>query len=278
MNVYQLKRCEIKTSDWLGKRAKDDPSAEVISKPGVYTVDGKPVIIYGRFSERYDRVVSVISRMPWITGKFSKKTLMGKSETRNFGFCTRRMTKDYCHPAGFALDSPMEHKVLCEMGRLLNRIYEEFAPDTAAAHSEALKAVLPEWMIPGTRFTSGIVNNSNTLPYHYDSGNHENVFSCMVVFRKLCDGGNLHLPEFNASFLIEDHSFFLFDGQALLHGVTPMKLLNKNGYRYSVVYYSRRGMGKCGTAEEEMRRIRTVKREREWKRTGTNVRDNRVRE
>jgi hypothetical protein len=260
-----LSRREIDPKDFLRREAREDDADTLYSEPGVYTIDGKPSVIYGRFNDRYDRVLGALRTMTWTTGSFSKQTLEGL-ETRNFGFCTRRVTRDYCHPASLAVKDPSRHAVLAEFGRLLDAIYTQFAPETAERHSELLRQVRADWIMPGTRFTSGIINNSNALPYHYDRGNFEGVFSCMAVFRNLCEGGNLVMPELGAKFLIEDNSFVLFDGQDLVHGVTPIVRLNKKAYRYSLVYYSRKGMCKCGSPEEEINRIRRVKREREWKR------------
>lgn len=266
MKKFQLKLRSINKKDFLGKAAQETDAEHLFSEPGVYELNGKPTVIYGKLSEKYEKMLWVLNSMRWdMAQSNAKKTLIG-FQTKNFGFATRRVMRDYCQPAAFALNDPEKHGVICEFGRLLDSIYSKFAPETAERHSQLLQRVRAEWIIPGTRFTSGIINNSNSLPYHYDRGNFEGVFSCMVVFRNLCEGGNLSIPEINAKFLIEDNSFVLFDGQALLHGVTPIKRLNKFSYRYSLVYYSRAGMCKCGTPEEEMVRIRKVKRVREIKR------------
>ena len=85
----------------------------------------------------------------------------------------------------------------------------------------------------------------------------------MVVFKGGVSGGFLSLPEYRAGVELKDNSLFMFDGQSILHGVTPIKKHNPNSYRYSIVYYSLRQMWKCLTIDEEVIRIRQRKTKRE---------------
>ena len=115
-------------------------------------------------------------------------------------------------------------------------------------------------------FTSGIVNKNNQLNYHYDSGNFRGVYSNMLVFKGDVSGGHLVIPEINISLEVADNSITIFDGQDLLHGVSPIKYLHKESYRYSIVYYSLERMWQCMEVGEEIDRIRKKKMEREIKR------------
>ena len=58
----------------------------------------------------------------------------------------------------------------------------------------------------------------------------------------------------------------MFDGQGLVHGVTPVEAGEDAVYRYSVVYYSLRMMWQCLTTWEEVERARVLKTKREQKR------------
>jgi hypothetical protein len=88
----------------------------------------------------------------------------------------------------------------------------------------------------------------------------------MIVFKQYTEGGRLSCPEYGVKFEVADNTIIIFDGQKILHGVTPIKHLNKAAYRYSVVYYSLAQMWNCGHVNEELVRIRKVKRQREIKR------------
>ena len=276
MKQVDLEQRKIDPQNYLRKSACESDTSKIINEPGVYCVAGKPTIIYGRLGERYDRMLWAVKtigfskEMRSSTGghltRGSGKTEMGQS--RIFGLRPRiPIGANYCSVASSYATHPEQHRIICEFGRLLDSIYSNFAPTTAGAHSDSLrKTIRAEWIIPGTRFTSGIVNQNNPLRYHFDKGNLHGVMSAMIVFRDLCKGGYLSVPEFDARFDLSDHSFLLFDGQSYLHGVTAIDRLNKRSYRYSVVYYALRGMAKCGTLEEEVARARIEKREREKRR------------
>jgi hypothetical protein len=112
--------------------------------------------------------------------------------------------------------------------------------------------ILPEYTITKTPFTSGVVNKENALAYHFDKGNFAGMQSAMIVLCKDIMGGHLVLPEYNVAFKIKNNTLILFDGQNVLHGVSPIKKCNDKGYRYSIVYYSMKELWKCLTQEEEI--------------------------
>ncbi len=122
-----------------------------------------------------------------------------------------------------------------------------------------------QYVLAGTMFTSGIVNENNPLQYHYDSGNYNGVYSAMFGFKQGVRGGYLSVPQLDVGFEIADSSLLLFDGQGLLHGVTPIKKLRKDAKRYSIVYYSLKQMWNCDTPGEELERLRNRRTEMERK-------------
>lgn len=260
MTRYSLQRRAIDKKALLRRSALESDTEHIVSEPGVYELDGVPTIIYGKLPKN-ERMLWALRTIEYQT---STRTAGLKTTSRIFGFRPRiALRSDFCSITSMALDFPKQHKTICEFGQDLARLYEACAPETYRRHCEEVKAVLPDWMIPSTPFTSGIVNENNPLKYHLDSGNFEGMFSCMAVFRKECEGGYLSVPEFNTRFFLDDHSYLLFDGQALLHGVTPLKTITSDGYRYSVVYYALKSMVDCGTRDEEIKRIRVLKRTRE---------------
>jgi hypothetical protein len=266
MKQVEIKSKEIPVEDLKKKTALETDTQNVISKPCVVTQDGKPIIIYGRFEED-------LTRLSWAVRsvKYSVSTRVSglKSYSAIFGFSPRSplVMHNFCSVANMAYTQPEQHKELCDFGKNLAGIYENLAPDVFAKQKEELQKIKPCWVIPETPFTSGIVNKNNPLKYHFDAGNFKGVMSCMVVLRSNCEGGYLSVPELDTRFLLENKTYFLFDGQSLLHGVTPIKLLNQNSYRYSVVYYSLKAMGKCGTFDEELAHARSSRMDLERRRS-----------
>lgn len=234
---------------------------------------GKVVGVVGKFHPlELLEIKAAIKSVPY---DVSERTAGLKSTSRIFGFMPRNtIRKDFCAATAMAFNEPKQHKVFTKFAKLLAEKYFFHANETYRNHTETVrKEILPEWVIPETPFTSGIVNKNNPLKYHYDSGNYDGCFSCMLVIQKNIGGGHLSIPEWDLKFALPDGAFFLFDGQSVLHGVTPIKPLNAKSYRYSVVYYTLKLMKNCLPPDQEIKRIRAVKRLREQGRTDGNLAD-----
>ena len=115
-------------------------------------------------------------------------------------------------------------------------------------------------------FTSGIVNHNNPLKYHFDSGNYNGVWSAMFAFKRDIEGGHLACPEIDVAFKCSNFSLVMFDGQSILHGVTPIKKMKPDAVRYTVVYYSLKAMWSCDSPSDELERMRSKRQEIELSR------------
>jgi hypothetical protein len=190
------------------------------------------------------------------------------TKSRIFGFKPReKIRNDFCTSTQLAKESPREHRIICEFAKVISKIYKKTCGEIYNEHEEITKSkLLPQWTIDGTPFSSGIVNKNNALHYHFDSGNFKNVYSNMVAFKSNVKGGYLSMPQYDIGLEIANNSLLLFDGQKILHGVTPFKLMSKNAFRYSIVYYSLQQMWKCQPLNEELARIKDKRTELEKKR------------
>jgi hypothetical protein len=119
-------------------------------------------------------------------------------------------------------------------------------------------------MTEQTLWTSGVINQASALPYHRDRANFDS-WSAMPVVRRGMEGGDLHMPEYGITVNCRDGWALWFNGYAHVHGVTPMKLRAKDGYRYSIVFYAKRGMKDCHTYAVEVGEARQKRMEREAK-------------
>lgn len=191
-----------------------------------------------------------------------------KTNSRIFGYSPRvTYRKDFCSSTSLASAQPKEHAIVCKYGLKIAGIYSEFTPDVYAKHKQIMtEKILDEWAIKDTPFTSGIINKNNPLKYHFDDGNFKNVYSCMAVFKKDIRGGYLSMPEYRVGVTLPHNSVFMFDGQSVLHGVTPITKTSLEAVRYSIVYYSLQQIWNCLPLTEEIARIRNIKTQRETRR------------
>lgn len=188
-----------------------------------------------------------------------------KTRSRIFGYNPRNVVrKDFCSATSLSVQQPREHAVVCKYGVQISQLYSRFTPATYKEHKQIMASkVLDEWAIKKTPFTSGIINKNNPLKYHFDSGNFKNVYSCMAVFKRHIRGGYLAMPEYRVAVSLPHNSVFMFDGQSVLHGVTPITKTSPDAVRFSIVYYSLQQIWNCLPLSDEIARIRNLKTERE---------------
>ena len=199
--------------------------------------------------------------------KFSrrKRTTGLRTTSTIFGFMPREtIRKDYCSATALAYENPAGHRIICDFAKTLSHYYKDFCPDMFTTHDNLVQQkIRPDWVIEGSPFTSGVVNKNNLLKYHFDGGNIKHVFSNMVCFKQDSSGGMLAIPEFDLLLEIANKSVLFFDGQAIMHGVTPFRINSVNGYRFTLVYYSLQQMWHCQPINEELARIKNRKTDRE---------------
>lgn len=202
--------------------------------------------------------------------KYSTSSRTGGLVTtsRIFGYSPRlEMRNAPCRSTSLSTEDPQNHGVICASSLMVDNLYKSENPDLYKKHLETtIEKVGSEWIMENTCFTSGIANDCNPLRYHYDAGNFPSVWSGMIVLKKGVSGGHLCVPEISTSFDCGDKSIILFDGQGLLHGVTPIKKTSVDGRRFSVVYYSLRQMWQCLGVGDEIDRLRNKRTSIEKKR------------
>jgi hypothetical protein len=181
---------------------------------------------------------------------------------RTFGYQPpQALRKRYgCSRSQFNTQYPEATAILGEFCQLAERTFrltaEDVYEETAAG---VLDSISPTWRINGTPWTSGIINQSASLPYHRDQSNIRGSWSAMLGSRAYCEGGLLHLLDYDVFLPIRHGSISIFDGQDIVHGVTPLRMLRATGWRYTVVLYAKAMMRKCcSTPSDELRRAKAA--------------------
>jgi len=264
----QLHRKPVNIKDYIKRSALETDFTKLITESTIITdQNNKLSIVYLIIPEIPDFFANVLTKIQY---KKNRRITGLRSEGAIFGYMPReQIRKDFCSSTLMARENPKAHNLICNFGKLLTKQYQQHAPQIYGQHSQIMQdSVLNEWTIPETPFTSGIINKNNQLKYHKDAGNFSKVYSNMVCFKKGCKGGYLSIPEFDIGLDIANKSILLFDGQDIIHGVTPFKLQSPypDSYRFTIVYYSLKQMWNCQPISEELDRIKARKTEREQKR------------
>lgn len=237
------------------RRASMSDCSRMISEDAIVHVEGKPVLAYyHRLDGDFSLLRGTLDKIKYHEGFRATKNNPMYTRARTFGYAPRLEIRNLpCRQASLGLEQPLEHAVLLDAAEAAYRCYKESFPDRAEAHSDLAEKVLTDYRIGNTPFTSGIVNANNPLPYHFDRGNFRGVNSAMLGFKRDIEGGHLTIPEIDLAFEIGDQSLLLFDGQSLLHGVTPFRRMTDAAMRYTIVFYSLEGMWRCEPPAEEVK-------------------------
>lgn len=150
---------------------------------------------------------------------------------------------------------------------VLGRVAEQMqahVPDRYGAQMEEIGRTHPDWVVPGTPFTTITVNNTYPTGVHTDKGDLDKGFSTIFTLRRgSYSGGRFVFPEFRVAVDLQDNDLILMDAHQW-HGNTAItcscgKRLTAfcddcGAERISVVSYMRTAMTNCGSEAEEVRK------------------------
>lgn len=129
----------------------------------------------------------------------------------------------YCRLTAFTLKDFEKYRDLFPLFRDIAGLFEENVGDRYKAQMEFVNRTHPDWVIPGTPFTTITVNNSYPTGYHCDKGDLDEGFSCLTVLRRGTPfkGGRLVFPEYGIAVDMQDGDQLLMDAHAA-HGNTQL--------------------------------------------------------
>lgn len=151
-----------------------------------------------------------------------------------------------------------EYQLLWPLCRAIADLFREHVPDRYRVQAEHAARTRPEWVIPGTPFTTLTVNNSFATGVHKDAGDLASGFSCLAVLRRGdYRGGILTFPEYRVGVDLQDRDVLLMDAHGEWHGNTELEL-GPDAERLSLVAYFREKMVHCGSPEAELAKHKSV--------------------
>jgi hypothetical protein len=262
-HFIEQKLSTIEAKEFLGETVTwKEPN---VSEPGVYrdAETGEAIVVYAPYPGETPAL-----RQAVFSAKMSETVRTGSGSnnvSRVFGFTTRSVTqqREACRSTSFALESPGPQRTLDGAAGVLSEYLKAELPEVYEDDLQRVSAVLPEWrMSEDSLWTSGVINQSSQLPYHVDGANFD-TWSAMPILRRGMDGGHLHMPEYDITLNCRDGWAIWFNGYRYVHGVTPMAARQKDGYRYTMVFYAKKGMKDCHTYAVEIGEARKKRKARE---------------
>lgn len=242
-----------------------DPNFLVIDEPTLF-VDantGTPLGAYFHVDESMDELEAAVRTIRY--GKTARTDGL-QTNSRTFGYLPRvALRRDFCTKSSIAHDQPEIDEILTKWTQRASDEIRRLFPEQYEIWRRRVESEIHEdWRIPGSIFTTGIVNSNNRLAYHRDRGNFPESWNLMATFKRNCKGGRLAVPALGVQLECADRTFAIFNAQKYLHGVTEIDLApGPKSWRYTIVWYTMRQLAHGLPQEEELARIRRVKVERE---------------
>ena len=127
-------------------------------------------------------------------------------------------------------------KAMIMLGKESEQIIKDILPAQYEEQMQIFSEMDDKWKL-GNMFTSSISNYNISAPFHRDTGNIKNTVNVIITKRKNSTGGNLHIPDYNATVDQCDGSMLVYPAWRNVHGVTPIHATHDGGYRNSLVFY-----------------------------------------
>ena len=129
-------------------------------------------------------------------------------------------------------------RAMLKAGHLAMGLVAHYIPEVHAKHLSVIEKRIPkEWRF-ASHFSSTISNCNIAAPIHQDNANAKGAVNLIITKRQNSTGGNLYVPDYNATFEQTNNSLLVYPAWRNMHGVTPIIATHPGGYRNSHVWYA----------------------------------------
>lgn len=257
----------------------DDAYDVLLTGPArVFMPDGRPLCVYlpGAMSgyvteEQYAVLHSLRSGKTNNRGlaSGSRATQVGEQKRQYFMHVSSSIlgafdpggTFKFCRLTAWTGRHLPEWQLLQPVLQRVAKQMQDHVPERYAAQMEEIDRTHPDWVVPGTPFTTITVNNTYPTGVHTDKGDLDKGFSTIFTLRRgSYTGGRFVFPEYRVAVDLQDGDLILMDAHQW-HGNTAITCAcgerrisfcdTCGSERISVVSYMRTAMTSCGSEAEE---------------------------
>lgn len=157
---------------------------------------------------------------PRVSGASGKRTYGKPVASMIAGSFDPAGPKTYCRLTAWTAQEPDAWRELWPLLNVVGDKMREDVPDRYTAQMRECERTHPDWLIPGTPFTTVTVNNTYETGVHTDKGDLDEGISTIVCFREgAFNGGVLVFPEYRVAVDLQDRDLILMDAHEW-HGNT----------------------------------------------------------
>lgn len=191
-------------------------------------------------------------------GTVSRTARAASVPTAIIGFFDRYPRIPYCRQTAFTMDHPDLWQKALPYIQKVNEIFKEYAPEHHAKQQEFVKAIHPDFIIPGTAFSTLTINRDWRTALHQDCGDFRSGLGVMTVLQGgTYSGCELVFPRYRCAVDMRTGGVALADVHEF-HGNAPLEGVPGQFVRISAVFYVREKMSECGSKEFELERAKQV--------------------
>lgn len=229
-----------------------------VTEDSIFYVDGEPIGFYlTKMPEKMCKLADLANaelltknvpktmmNRPTVKG-YDKKTGKGIYEYRSqfstiIGSCPPKPHMRRPYPSHSSVHTVKTAQTFIKAMLLLAEeselLIKQILPKQYKKQIELFRQVPDKWKF-GSIFTSSISNFNISAPFHRDTGNIVNTVNAIICKRFNSKGGDLHIPDYDATIGQQDNSILVYPAWRNVHGVTPIIPTRKGGYRNSLVFY-----------------------------------------
>ena len=171
------------------------------------------------------------------------------------GYADRYSRIPYCRTTEFTRKYFDEYKKTLPYVKYIGDLFARYIPERYEAQKKAWDNTHVDFKIPQTPFTTITVNKNFRTACHYDAGDLKEGFGNLGVLQAGdYKGAYTIIPKYGIGVDVRSCDVAFFDVHEL-HGNTEIKPIG-NAERISIVAYFREKMTECGSAAEELERIK----------------------
>lgn len=175
------------------------------------------------------------------------------------GYYDRSPRFPYCRQSAFNQKSFQKFSDAIPYIKIIDNVFRDVAPEAYKAQSEMIARTHTDFIIKGTAFTTVTVNLNYRTALHMDKGDFIGGMGTLgVLARGKYKGAYIVLPRFGIGADVRSGDVAIFNVHEI-HGNTSFVGVEGRYERLSIVAYYREKMHLCGSAEEELQRVRIRK-------------------
>lgn len=195
-----------------------------------------------------------------LDGTVSNTSYAQAAPSNVIGFYNREARFPYCRLTAFNMHHADLFREALPYIRCISEVFKALCPERYEAQRSVIEQTSPDFVIPGTAFTTITVNYNFVTATHKDVGDLKEGFGVMSVLRGgNYTGGYLIFPQYRVAVDMKSRGVLLANVHCY-HGNSPIKGIKGTYERISTVSYYREKMVSCGTAAQELERAKKRQR------------------